>query len=286
MSVKNVKKDMSSERPFTYKGYTATISYDRTKNVFCGEVEGLDYEIVFYGKSIEELENKFEKLIDEYLLKCEKENIKPQEQYSGEISIRIEPRLHGWLMAICEELGVSMSEFIENAIFTGVRNTAMLLEVMGEDTENDCGCCVNKFCPEQYEYPFFYKGYGAIVFEKPEDEEVPFKGILLNESLDKTVYSFSGKTVEEAIENFKKCVDDLITHKNGNDALCVPFDGKISFSADPHIHYLISLLCGALEADKDEYLSELFLVMFNEEYGLISTYEPELFRNVIVPKTK
>jgi len=189
-------------------------------------------------------------------------------------------------MAVCEDIGVSVPEFIENAIFTDVRNTAMMLELMGEDIENDYECCIDKFCPEKYEYPFFYKGYGAIVFEKPEDEEVPFKGILLNESLDKTVYSFSGKTVEEALENFRKCVDDLIDTKNSDETLCKPFDGKIAFKADPRIQYLISLICGVLEAEKDEYLSDLFLMLFNEEYGLISKFEPEQFRNVIVSKTK
>ena len=50
-----------------YKGYYATIEYDKTDDIFVGKVLGLSDSLNFHGKSISEAENMFHQSIDNYL---------------------------------------------------------------------------------------------------------------------------------------------------------------------------------------------------------------------------
>lgn len=58
-----------SEKRFEYKGYTATISYLRSPNVWFGTVNGIKDVVTFEG-SENKLENVFKKSIDDYLEMC------------------------------------------------------------------------------------------------------------------------------------------------------------------------------------------------------------------------
>lgn len=50
-----------------YKGYYATIEYDKKDDIFVGKVHGLPETLNFHGKSISEAENMFHQSIDNYL---------------------------------------------------------------------------------------------------------------------------------------------------------------------------------------------------------------------------
>lgn len=50
-----------------YKGYYATIEYDKTDDIFVGKVLGLPDSLNFHGKSISEAENMFHQSIDNYV---------------------------------------------------------------------------------------------------------------------------------------------------------------------------------------------------------------------------
>jgi predicted HicB family RNase H-like nuclease len=72
-----------------YKGYEAIIEYDEEDRLFFGHVINIKDVIVFDGLSVDELEQAFHEVIDEYLSDCQALNKtpdKPIPQLSSSIS--------------------------------------------------------------------------------------------------------------------------------------------------------------------------------------------------------
>jgi predicted HicB family RNase H-like nuclease len=65
-----------------YKGYEAKIEYDDEDRLFFGCVINIKDVIVFDGLSVEELEQSFHKVIDEYLADCQVLNKTPEKPIS------------------------------------------------------------------------------------------------------------------------------------------------------------------------------------------------------------
>ncbi len=61
-----------------YKGYEAKIEYDDEDRLFFGRVINIKDVIVFDGLSVDELEQSFHKVIDEYLTDCQVLNKTPE----------------------------------------------------------------------------------------------------------------------------------------------------------------------------------------------------------------
>jgi predicted HicB family RNase H-like nuclease len=64
-----------------YKQYEAAIEYDEHDQLFVGQVIDIKDIIVFDGRSLEELEQSFHAVIDEYLLDCQVLYKDPQKPY-------------------------------------------------------------------------------------------------------------------------------------------------------------------------------------------------------------
>lgn len=65
-----------------YKGYEATIEYDAEDRLFFGRVVNIKDVIVFDGLSVDELEQAFHHVIDEYLADCKALNKTPNQPLS------------------------------------------------------------------------------------------------------------------------------------------------------------------------------------------------------------
>lgn len=52
---------------FTYKGYISRIFYDEADGLFRGKVINVLDELLFWGDSIDELQNAFEEAVERYL---------------------------------------------------------------------------------------------------------------------------------------------------------------------------------------------------------------------------
>jgi predicted HicB family RNase H-like nuclease len=61
-----------------YKGYKAKIEYDDEDCLFFGHVININDIIVFDGLSVEELEQTFHQVIDEYIADCQTLNKEPE----------------------------------------------------------------------------------------------------------------------------------------------------------------------------------------------------------------
>ncbi|ACB51930.1 putative HicB protein [Crocosphaera subtropica ATCC 51142] len=65
-----------------YKGYEAKIEYDEEDRLFFGRVINIKDVIVFDGLSVDELEQAFHEVIDEYLSDCQTLNKTPEKPIS------------------------------------------------------------------------------------------------------------------------------------------------------------------------------------------------------------
>ena len=285
MSIKNINVTTNESIPFTYKGYVATIRYDRKSNMFQGKIEGVLSDLSFEDNTVDGLDKKFRETIDEYLQWCEENGREPEEQFTGEIKIQTHPDLLARMFLLCNEMGMSVDRFIEKAMINATNNLGQMVwnTRLIEGTEEGV-CDIPSFEPDEYEFPLLYKGYGAVMYYDEEDEDVSYKGFLLKQKPHGVAYCFTGKTEEEAIANFKRCVDDIVMKNEGKGNAEVPFDGNIILKTDSRIQYVLSVLAHFFEMEEDELLEDLISRFIQTEYDGYGLYEPEVLESMIIPK--
>ena len=99
-----------------YKGYEAVIEYDEVDRLFFGRVINTKDIISFDGKTVDELQQSFETVIDEYLEDCEREGKEPDKAFSGQFNLRISPELHRKISIEAKKQNLSLNSFVEQAL--------------------------------------------------------------------------------------------------------------------------------------------------------------------------
>ena len=80
-------------------------------------VRGISGEhMVAVGKSVTQLREKFEDLIDWYLEECEEKGIDPAPQASGVFQVRVDPGTHTGLTAVAAGEGVPLNRIVGDAL--------------------------------------------------------------------------------------------------------------------------------------------------------------------------
>lgn len=100
----------------SYKNYNGTVEYSREDNCLFGKVVGIKSLLSYEGDSVQELEQDFRSVIDEYLSDCEERNVEPEQPYKGTFNIRISPELHRNIAVYAMEHGKSLNAAVEEAI--------------------------------------------------------------------------------------------------------------------------------------------------------------------------
>ena len=99
-----------------YKGYRATAKYSEEDGCFVGQIIGIDDVIGFEGSTVEELRAMFREAVDSYLDWCRERGKKPDKEYKGSFNVRISPEKHGAAVKKATELGISLNQFVSEAI--------------------------------------------------------------------------------------------------------------------------------------------------------------------------
>lgn len=99
-----------------YKNYNGTVEYSREDNCLFGKVLGVKSLLSYEGDSVQELEQDFKNVIDEYLEDCKERNIEPEQPYKGNFNVRISPSLHRSIAIYAIEHGKSLNAAVEEAI--------------------------------------------------------------------------------------------------------------------------------------------------------------------------
>lgn len=100
----------------SYKNYNGTVEYSKNDNCLFGKIVGLKSLLSYEGDSVQELEQDFRNVIDEYLRDCAERNIEPERPYKGSFNVRITPELHRTIAVYAIEHGKSLNAVVEEAI--------------------------------------------------------------------------------------------------------------------------------------------------------------------------
>ncbi len=102
---------MSTMNTMTYKGYTARIEFDDRDNIFVGRVLGLRTMVSFHGETVKELRGAFVSAVDEFLLDCKEQGLRPEKPASGKLMLRVPPDVHGAALVAARAAGKSLNQW-------------------------------------------------------------------------------------------------------------------------------------------------------------------------------
>ena len=100
----------------SYKNYNGTVEYSKEDRCLYGKVVGIKSLLSYEGSSVQELEEAFQTVIDEYIQDCEERNVQPETPYKGSFNIRINPELHRMVAIYAMENGKSLNAAVEEAL--------------------------------------------------------------------------------------------------------------------------------------------------------------------------
>ena len=128
-----------------YKGYHGSIEFSAEDHMLIGSVIGIQDSLNFHGHSIEEITQSFHDCIDGYLEMCEAYGRTPDKVYKGSFNIRIPQDLHRQAALMAETEGISLNQFIQQAIEERVKpvqykNVVIRLPIMQKSTSVKSTC--------------------------------------------------------------------------------------------------------------------------------------------------
>ncbi len=101
-----------------HKGYTARIEFDERDNIFAGRVLGLRALISFHGETVAGLRATFEAAIEDFLLDCKEQGLKPEKPASGKLMLRVPPEVHGAALVAAQASGKSLNQWATEVLQT------------------------------------------------------------------------------------------------------------------------------------------------------------------------
>ena len=103
-----------------YKGYTAKIEYSSEDECFVGHLAGIHDIVGFHGDSVNQLRQSFEEAVNDYLKTCEKIGKAPQQPYSGELILRIPPKIHAAIANAAKKSGKNINQWATETLIQAV----------------------------------------------------------------------------------------------------------------------------------------------------------------------
>ena len=112
----------------TYKGFIGSVHFAAEDRVFYGKVEGINDLISFEGKTVDELEEGFKYMVDEHIKDCKKNHLPLEKSYKGNLNMRLAPELHKKAVHNAALKGISLNQYINDAIRKELRASEPDLE--------------------------------------------------------------------------------------------------------------------------------------------------------------
>lgn len=105
----------------TVDGHVAKIEYDPDRDMFRGEILGLNGGADFWGRNPEELREEFRLSLSVFLDTCRRKGIEPYRKYSGRLLLRIPPELHARALATAEAAGKSLNAWLKEIMDEAIK---------------------------------------------------------------------------------------------------------------------------------------------------------------------
>jgi len=107
-----------------YKDFIGTVHYSTDDEVFFGKLDGIDDLVTFEGDNVDQLKKSFKEAVEDYLEICKSHGKEPHKSYKGSFNVRIKPNLHKLAAYKSVELGLSLNQFVEQAINDKIKSTS------------------------------------------------------------------------------------------------------------------------------------------------------------------
>lgn len=108
-----------------YKGYHAKIEFDAEDMILVGEVFGIQDSLNFHGRTPQEVKEMFYQSVDNYLELCASIGKSPDKEFKGSFNVRIDQKLHREAAIAADQSGITLNQFVENAISDAVSKEAL-----------------------------------------------------------------------------------------------------------------------------------------------------------------
>ncbi|MDD0928153.1 type II toxin-antitoxin system HicB family antitoxin [Xylella fastidiosa subsp. multiplex] len=100
----------------TIESFKAIIAYDPEIDMFRGEFVGINGGADFYAKDLKGLRREGAISLKVFLEACKEDSVEPRKCYSGKFNARISPELHALASEAAAAQGISLNQFVEQAI--------------------------------------------------------------------------------------------------------------------------------------------------------------------------
>ncbi|MDI6760686.1 MAG: type II toxin-antitoxin system HicB family antitoxin [Candidatus Brocadiaceae bacterium] len=99
-----------------YKGFIGSVHFNAEDKTFYGRIEGVSDLVTFEGNTVEELEKAFHGAVEDYVMLCKRVKKEPLRSCKGSFNVRIPPEIHRKAVKQAALLGMSLNQFVQNAI--------------------------------------------------------------------------------------------------------------------------------------------------------------------------
>jgi len=103
-----------------YKGFSGTVEFSFADRVFYGKIFGINDLISYEGRTVDEIEKAFQEAVEEYLEICKAMGKEPEKTFKGNFNVRIKPELHKLAAYEATVRGISLNDFVEASIASGL----------------------------------------------------------------------------------------------------------------------------------------------------------------------
>ena len=107
----------------SHKGYTARIEYDERDNLLVGRLLGVRCIISFHADTVAELRREFENAVEDYLVDCKEQGVKPEKPASGKLLLRVPPEVHGKALVAAQSSGKSLNQWATEVLRSAVHTS-------------------------------------------------------------------------------------------------------------------------------------------------------------------
>lgn len=89
-----------------------SVEYDLDDKCLYGKILFIDDLVTYEGETVEELENAFREMVEDYIATCKEIGKEPQKAYSGSFNVRTGSEIHQALVEIAELQNISLNKLI------------------------------------------------------------------------------------------------------------------------------------------------------------------------------
>jgi predicted HicB family RNase H-like nuclease len=101
-----------------HKGYYGSIEASVEDDILFGKIEFIAALVNYEGETVQALKAAFEEAVDDYLATCQAKDYAPEVPCKGSFNVRVGHDLHLAAAVKAKELGISLNDFVRNAIST------------------------------------------------------------------------------------------------------------------------------------------------------------------------